>query len=369
MTAVARPSAPAPGDTARNECPAVTVVLATYNRPEALRAAIRSVLRQTRPDWRMLVIGDCCDSPTAAAVRSIPDPRIRYFNLPARFGEQGGPNSVGMALAETEFVALLNHDDVWLPDHLDRAIAALRRTGADVFMGRAALATKSIESDDGGKRPVFSEDTSRGLRPQHIYHVHGAIFEPVSSWVFATALARRVGPWTSYRRLYRTPLQDWLLRAWRAGARFAFRDAITVLNLLTHYQYPSGAGCYAAPSAEHLHVDALLDRLSPAAVRAIVEREVAAGNGARKPFRLFQSRNVFVKLLVAIAANRATAGLYRLTRVDLYSLLIPLARERRGRSMENASRLRTGTEAPRVEDFDALLAASIAAARNACDAG
>lgn len=349
----------------RERVPSVTVVLATYNRPDALRAAIRSVLRQTRPDWRLMVIGDRCEAPTEEAVRSVQDARISYINLPVRFGEQGGPNSVGMALAETEFIALLNHDDLWLPDHLDAAIAALRRTGANVFMGRAAVATKSVGLDDGGKRPVFSEAVPVGLRPHHLYHRHGSLFEPVSGWVFSTALARRAGPWRSYRTLYRTPLQDWLLRAWRAGARFAFGEAITVLNLLTHCQYRSEAGCYATPSAEHLFADALLDRLSSGEARAIVEREIDGGNGVRTPCRLFHSHNFLVKLLVGISANRGTAALYRLTRIDLYSLLVPLAGERRGRSMENASRLRTGTEAPRFEDFDSLLATTVSMARSA----
>ena len=95
-------SALAEGDVTRERVPSVTVVLATYNRPDALRAAIRSVLRQTRPDWRLMVIGDRCEPPTEEAVRSVQDARISYINLPVRFGEQGGPNSVGMALAETD---------------------------------------------------------------------------------------------------------------------------------------------------------------------------------------------------------------------------------------------------------------------------
>ncbi len=348
----------------RKPVSSVTVVLSTYNRPDSLRVAIRSVLRQTHAGWRLLVVGDGCDQRTGEAVRSFPDPRISFFNLPIRFGEQAGPNSVGMALAETEFTALLNHDDLWLPDHLEFAIDALRGVGADVFMGRSAAALKSVGNGDGGRRPIFSESSALGLRPRHLFQCNGSLFEPVSSWIFSTALARRTGPWASHRGLYRTPLQDWLLRAWCAGARFAFGEEITVLNLVTHYQYESEAGCYANPSAEHLFADSLLDRFPPSEVRAMVEREIDGEDGVRTPFRPFQSRNPLAKLLVWVAANRSTAAFYRLARIDLYSLLIPLAGERRGRSMECASRLRTGTDAPRFEDFDSLLATTIAATRN-----
>ena len=346
--------------------PAVTVVLSTYNRPDALRTAIRSVLRQSFPAWRLLVLGDRCAPSTEEVIRSLPDPRVAFANLPFRFGEQAGPNSVGMALADTEYTALLNHDDAWLPDHLERALATLVATRADIFIGRAAVASRSVDDGNGRRRPLFDKVTPfPGPPRQHLFQRHSIVCEPASACVFRTALARRVGPWRSHREIHRAPIQDWFLRLWRHGARFAYGEEITLLNLGTQYQHRSEEGCYAAASPEHAWVDDLLDRLPAERVRAAL---LEGSNGslparrARKPIR---SSHPLAKLLFQLVANRATAALYRRTGVDLYSILIPLAGGRRGAAVRELSRLRTGSEPPVHEDFPLAVGRAAAVLRPA----
>ena len=63
-------------------------------------------------------------------VAAIADPRIRFWNLPERCGEQSGPTNAGCAAARGRIVALLNHDDLWAPDDLARAMVALDRDPA-----------------------------------------------------------------------------------------------------------------------------------------------------------------------------------------------------------------------------------------------
>ncbi|MFB3056307.1 MAG: glycosyltransferase family 2 protein, partial [Ignavibacteriaceae bacterium] len=76
----------------------VTIVISTYNRPDVLSVAIKSVILQTFSNWKILVIGDHCNQETEKAVTSFNDSRIHYINLPHRVGTQSGPNSVGIAL-------------------------------------------------------------------------------------------------------------------------------------------------------------------------------------------------------------------------------------------------------------------------------
>ena len=130
-------------------------MIATYRRVEALRSTVRSVLLQTHGDWTALVIGDCCGEETADALRGFKDPRVRYYNLPERFGEQSGPNSAGLGLAAGEYVAFLNHDDLLLQDHLAHMLERLE--AADFCVGRFANATRL---EDGA--PVFDD-----VRPRH----------------------------------------------------------------------------------------------------------------------------------------------------------------------------------------------------------
>jgi len=109
--------------------PAVTVVMAAYNRGNIIRHAIDSVLRQTLTDWELLVMGDACTDDTGDVVTSVADPRVTFINLPENSGDQATPNNAGCARARGRYIAFLNQDDFWLPDHLSRSVAALDAVG------------------------------------------------------------------------------------------------------------------------------------------------------------------------------------------------------------------------------------------------
>src|SRR5687767_6439904 len=112
--------------------PRISVITATYNRPEVLRFAIESVRRQTLSNWEHIIVGDACSDETEALVRSIDDPRVRFVNRSRNFGEQSGPNNDGLRLATGELVAYLNHDDLWFPDHLASLAAERDAVDADL---------------------------------------------------------------------------------------------------------------------------------------------------------------------------------------------------------------------------------------------
>ena len=128
--------------------PAVSIVLATYNRPAVLAFAIRSVLAQDFADWELIVVGDRCSEATGVLAGSFADPRIRYVNLALNYGEQSGPNNVGIARARGRTIAFLNHDDCWFPDHLRAAMDWLEASGADAVIARSATVVPSSSSND-----------------------------------------------------------------------------------------------------------------------------------------------------------------------------------------------------------------------------
>jgi glycosyltransferase involved in cell wall biosynthesis len=206
--------------------PVVSVIIATYNRSGTLRHAIRSVCNSSFPDWELIVVGDACTDDTAECVSSFNDPRIRFVNLPSRCGDQSGPNNHGLTLARGRYVAFLNHDDLYFPDHLASCIAGLGSSGADLVWVAGAIARPKAEPT--GDWP-FS------------FALHGVPatldYTPLatclaSSWVFRRDLPDRIGPWRSPDKAFVTPSQDWLFRAWRSGAALRFLPAVTVIVVL-----------------------------------------------------------------------------------------------------------------------------------------
>jgi glycosyltransferase involved in cell wall biosynthesis len=200
---------------ATSDEPAVTVVVATYNRSNILRYAISTVLSQTRADWELLVVGDGCTDDSAAVVAGFDDPRIRYVDLSPRVGDQSGPTNAGIALARGRYIALLNHDDLWFPDHLERALSTLDETRADLTF------TLQLEADPDSRWRINASYPDGHFDP--IVHPNA------STWVFRRELAAKTGPLRHRKKVFTYPTRDWLWRAYRNGASLAATPAVTVL--------------------------------------------------------------------------------------------------------------------------------------------
>ncbi|MDX1627686.1 MAG: glycosyltransferase family A protein [Fulvivirga sp.] len=116
----------------KGQNPVVTVVIATYNRADTLDYAIQSVLWQTFKDYEVWIIGDKCTDHTEDVVKKYTDdPRINWYNLPENSGYQSRPNNEGIRRAKGKYIAYLNHDDLWLPNHLEDNIAYIENSSAD----------------------------------------------------------------------------------------------------------------------------------------------------------------------------------------------------------------------------------------------
>lgn len=222
--------------------PKVTIVIATYNRPTLLRWAIQTVLDQTMQDWILLVIGDRCEASTGDIVRSFSDDRIFYLNLGERCGEQSGPNTAGFFAATTEFVAFLNHDDLWLPDHLERALSVLEESEAEFYCGAAAFTAVDHRAETDENRMFIQAVSPKRRTVEEGMLRSPAYFEPVSTWVMRRELLTKVGAWKPASTIYRTPLEDWIMRAWRADIVIAFDDTVTALYCNGKVNHDDGSG-------------------------------------------------------------------------------------------------------------------------------
>jgi glycosyltransferase involved in cell wall biosynthesis len=99
--------------------PLVTVVIDTYNCGEFLEEAVGSVLAQDFPaeQVEILVIDDGSTDDTAERMKKYED-RVRTYRKPN--GGQASAFNYGFEHAHGEIIALLDADDVWLPDKLGR---------------------------------------------------------------------------------------------------------------------------------------------------------------------------------------------------------------------------------------------------------
>ena len=197
------------------DAPLVSVVMATYNRSNVLGLAIQSVIAQSLTNWELLVIGDACTDDSAETVAGFGDSRIRWTNLPVNVGDQSGPNNEGVRQARGQYVAYLNHDDIWFPDHLETAVSAIRAIDADLVFTLGASLSQS------GRMSVT------GIAPSGRYTLLS--FVPASTWVMRRGLADEVGPWLSPHASREVPSQHWLALAHAAGRKLHQVPALTTV--------------------------------------------------------------------------------------------------------------------------------------------
>ncbi len=96
------------------EWPLVSIILAVRNGERFLADAIRSVLAQDYPAYELLVVDGHSTDRTAEVAREFPE--ARFLPQPGR----GLPAALnfGLTCARGDWVALLEHDDMWTPAKL-----------------------------------------------------------------------------------------------------------------------------------------------------------------------------------------------------------------------------------------------------------
>lgn len=105
--------------------PAVSIITPTYNHAAFIAACVDSVLRQSFSDWELLVLDDGSTDDTGAIVQGYRDPRVRYSRQ-EHAGIAGLVDTYNRALAASRapLVAILEGDDYWPPDKLERLVPA-----------------------------------------------------------------------------------------------------------------------------------------------------------------------------------------------------------------------------------------------------
>ncbi|MDP9408786.1 MAG: glycosyltransferase [Actinomycetota bacterium] len=97
----------------------------TYDQEAFLPAAVDSLLRQSLPDWELVVVDDGSPGDVAAALgTALLDPRVTLERLPANTG-LGAALNRGVDLTTASLVTYLPSDDVMHADHLAALVAAL----------------------------------------------------------------------------------------------------------------------------------------------------------------------------------------------------------------------------------------------------
>src|SRR6478736_6416231 len=112
-----------------------SVIIPVKNGSNFLAEAIKSAAVQLSPTDEILVVWDDSDDDTVSVISGFKDPRIRAIKGPG-LGVSAGRN-IGLAAASCEFIAFLDHDDLWPANrHLKMIHVLMNDPTVDAAFGR-----------------------------------------------------------------------------------------------------------------------------------------------------------------------------------------------------------------------------------------
>jgi len=109
----------------KEPAPKISVIVRTYNRPDLLREALLSLKNQTFKDFETIVINDGGAKEALEVAKEVNPPNLRYYYAPHK-----GPASAlnrGLEMARGKYIAFLDDDDVFYPEHLELLLSRLER--------------------------------------------------------------------------------------------------------------------------------------------------------------------------------------------------------------------------------------------------
>jgi glycosyltransferase involved in cell wall biosynthesis len=124
--------------------PTVSVNLCCYNGEKYLEEALQSVLLQTYKDWELVVVNDGSTDSTERIIKShmaAGKPIVYHYQENAGLGSA---RNKALQLSSGRYIALIDQDDMWLPEKLEKQVRAFE---VDRSLGLVYSDTYFIDQD------------------------------------------------------------------------------------------------------------------------------------------------------------------------------------------------------------------------------
>lgn len=221
------------------DTPAFSIVITTVDRPQLLLDAVRSVLGQTFTDFELIVVND--GGPDLDPLLAGIDPlqRVRWLRLPGKSGP-GRARNEGVARANGRFLAFLDDDDLYHPDHLATLNAQLAATPEAVVYADAIVYRERIEN--GQRRLIDSAAPwQHELFIRQRLWIHN--FIPVQTFAVARAAYLAIGGFDEALRAF----EDWDLLLKLA----AHHDFVHLPRITSEIRMRPETGAHRSQSVKH----------------------------------------------------------------------------------------------------------------------
>lgn len=117
--------------------PLISIIIPAYNAERFLGETLHSVMSQTYENWECLIINDGSTDNTLSVAKqwAVKNPKIKVFDK--KNEGQSQTRNFGIQQAKSAYIAFLDSDDIWFPNHLETLIINLLENKADLVFSYA----------------------------------------------------------------------------------------------------------------------------------------------------------------------------------------------------------------------------------------
>lgn len=153
-----------------NQKPLVSIIMPVYNGAFFLVEAIESIMSQTFQDFEFIMVNDGSTDKTGKIIeyyKNLYPDKIRYFNIDNRGGAFA---AINLVVKETrgEFIALMDSDDISMPERLEKQVAFLRDNLEIIILGtQANIIDKNGELIGKKRLPITNREIKKEFAFSH----------------------------------------------------------------------------------------------------------------------------------------------------------------------------------------------------------
>lgn len=118
----------------------VSIIVPMYNAERYIGEAIKSVLDQTYPHFELIIVDDASTDRSVEIIRSFNDDRIQLIQHDKNRGP-GAARNTAIEAAQGDWIAILDADDQWLPQRLEKLMRIALEAGEEYFIADDLLLT------------------------------------------------------------------------------------------------------------------------------------------------------------------------------------------------------------------------------------
>lgn len=111
----------------------VSIIVPAYNAQDYISDMVESVLQQSYPHFELIIVDDASTDRTAEIVRSFSDTRIKLIRHSSNKGP-GAARNTAIEAANGKWMALLDADDQWKVNRLERLVESSQEAGSGYFV-------------------------------------------------------------------------------------------------------------------------------------------------------------------------------------------------------------------------------------------